>query len=71
MQKGYSDDGLSGYTVSSLKAHRHRYILFEFMVSSAFFRLQSGLTISWALQCLNMLGRLAFFSAVSSISIHF
>ena len=34
IQKEYSDDGLSGYTVSSLKAVRHRYILFVFMVCS-------------------------------------
>ena len=33
--KKYSDDGLSGYTVSSLKTGHHRYILF--MVCSAFF----------------------------------
>ena len=35
--KQYSDDGLSGYTVSSLTAVRHRYILFVFMVSLVFF----------------------------------
>ena len=45
----YSDDGLSGYTVSSLKADRHRYFLFVYTVSSAFFHLQSGLSIFWAL----------------------
>ena len=34
IQKEYnSDDGLSGYNVSSLKAVRHRYILFVLMVS--------------------------------------
>ena len=33
----YSDDGLSGYTVSSLKAVRRRYILFVFMVGSFLF----------------------------------
>ena len=37
IQKEYSDDRLSGYTVSSLKAVRRRYILFVFMVSSVFF----------------------------------
>ena len=37
IQKEYSDDGLSGYTVSSLKAVRHRYILFVFMVCSVVF----------------------------------
>ena len=37
IQKEYSDDGLSGYTVSSLKAVRHRYMVFVFIVSSAFF----------------------------------
>ena len=37
--KKFSDDGLSGYTVSSLQAarHRYRYILFVFMGSSRFF----------------------------------
>ena len=50
-KKGYSDNGLSGYTVSSLKAGPHRYILFVFMMSLAFFRLKSGLSISWALIC--------------------
>ena len=35
-KKEYSDDGLFGYTVSSLKAARHRYILFVFMESSVF-----------------------------------
>ena len=43
----YSDDALSDYTGSSLKAVSHRYILFVFLMS--FFRLQSGLSISWAL----------------------
>ena len=33
----YSDEGLSDYYVSSLKAVRQRYILFVFMVSSVFF----------------------------------
>ena len=37
IQKEYSDDGLSGYTVSTLKAVRRRCILFVFMVSSVFF----------------------------------
>ena len=50
-QEEYSDDGFSGYTVSSLKTVRHRYILFVFMVCSAFFRLQSGFSIPWALKC--------------------
>ena len=35
-KKEYSYDGLPGYTVSSLKAVRHRYILFVFMVCSFF-----------------------------------
>ena len=50
IQREYSDDGLSGYIVSSLKALRHQYILSVFMVCSFFFRLQSGLSISWALE---------------------
>ena len=33
IQKEYRNDGLSGYTVSSLKAFCHRYILFVLMVS--------------------------------------
>ena len=47
-KKGYSNDVLSGYAVSSLKAVRYRYILFVFMVNSAYFRLQYGLSMSWA-----------------------
>ena len=47
IHKEYSDDGLSGYTESNLKAVRHRYILFVYIVL-VFFRLQSGLSISWA-----------------------
>ena len=42
-KKGYGDDGLSGYTVSSLKAVRHHYFLFVSMVSSAFSACSSGL----------------------------
>ena len=44
-QKEYSDDGLSGYTVSSLKAVRHRLIdiLFVFMVCSFFSACSPGL----------------------------
>ena len=42
-QKEYSDDGLSGYTVSSLKAVRLRYILFVSMVSSVFIACSPGL----------------------------
>ena len=44
IQKEYSRDGLSGYsyTVSSLKAVRHRNILFVFMVLVVFFHLESG-----------------------------
>ena len=45
----YSDDGLSGYTVSSLGAVHHRFFLYLWCVR--FFRLQSGLSISWALHC--------------------
>ena len=48
LQNEYCDDRPSGYTVSSLQAVRHPYILFVFMVSSVFFRLQSWLSISWA-----------------------
>ena len=36
--KDYSDDGRYSFTVSGLKAVRHRYILFVFMVCSFFFR---------------------------------
>ena len=43
IQKEYSDDALSGYTVSSLKTVRHRYILFVFMVSSVFSACSPGL----------------------------
>ena len=49
MQKEYSDDGLSGHAVSSLKTIRHRDILFVFMSCSVFFRLKPGLSISSAL----------------------
>ena len=35
--KEYSDDGLFGYTVSSSKAVRHRYIIFVFMECSIVF----------------------------------
>ena len=47
IQKGYTDGGLSVNTVSNLKAVSLRYIPFVFMVSSAIFRLQCGLSISW------------------------
>ena len=47
MQKEYTDDGLSShmYTVSSLKAVRHRYILFVYGELGFFLGLQSGLKI--------------------------
>ena len=48
IQKEYNDDGLSGYTVPSLKAVDHRNILFVFMACSVFCRLRSRLSISWA-----------------------
>ena len=37
MQKEYNDDGLSGYTVSSLKAVCHRYIFFFIYGELGFF----------------------------------
>ena len=40
---------------------RHRYILFVFMVSSVFFRLQSRLSIFWALGCKHMVRSFFFF----------
>ena len=45
IRKEYSDDGLSEYNVSSLKAVRHRYILYVavFMVSSVFSACSPGL----------------------------
>ena len=43
LQKEYSNDGLSGHTVSSLNAVRHRYILDFIVCSVFFFRLQYGL----------------------------
>ena len=46
-KKYYSYGGLSGYTASSLKAVRHRYILFAFMEGS-FFCLQFRLSIPLA-----------------------
>ena len=39
IQKEYSDNRLSVHTISSLKAVRHHYIVFVFMVCSVFFRL--------------------------------
>ena len=46
-KKNNSDDGLSGYTVSSLKAVRHCFCIM--VCSGFFFRLPSRLSISWAL----------------------
>ena len=37
IQKGYTNGGLCGYTVSSLKAVRCRCIMFVLMLSSVFF----------------------------------
>ena len=45
MQKGYSDEGLCSYTVSSLKAVRGRYILFVLWCACFF----PPAIISWAL----------------------
>ena len=54
-KNNYSDDGLSGYTASSLKADSHRYILFVCMVCAFFFfSLQPGLSISLTLATLLM-----------------
>ena len=60
MQKGYSDNIPSGYTVSNLRAVRHLYIIVVFIVSSVFAACSPGLAyLSWTLvgECRGKLAR--------------
>ena len=50
MQIEYSDDGRPSNWIQCNQSSRHRYS-FVFMLCSVFFRLQSGLSISLALDC--------------------